>query len=198
MRHGKKIAHLGRTASHRKAMMANMASSLIEHKRINTTVAKAKALKKFVEPLITKAKSDTTHNRRVVFSALRNKYAVSELFRDVAEKVADRQGGYTRIIKVGSRMGDNASMALIELVDFNDVYVSDKPAKKRSRRRGGAKKTEEAPVAEVEAATEEVVEENPVKEAEQATAATEEASAPEATDSTEDQKEDSSEDNKAD
>jgi large subunit ribosomal protein L17 len=179
-------------------MMANMASSLIEHKRINTTVAKAKALKKFVEPLITKAKSDTTHNRRVVFSALRNKYAVSELFRDVAEKVADRQGGYTRIIKVGSRMGDNASMALIELVDFNDVYVSDKPAKKRSRRRGGEKKTEEAPIAEVEAATEEVVEETPVKEAEQTTAATEEASAPEATDSTEDQKEDSSEDNKAD
>ena len=140
MRHGKKIAHLGRTASHRKAMMANMASSLIEHKRINTTVAKAKALKKFVEPLITKAKSDTTHNRRVVFSALRNKYAVSELFRDVAEKVADRPGGYTRIIKVGSRLGDNASMALIELVDFNDTYVTDKPTKKRSRRRGGKKK----------------------------------------------------------
>ena len=129
MRHGKKIAHLGRTASHRKAMMANMASSLIEHKRINTTVAKAKALKKFVEPLITKAKSDTTHNRRVVFSALRNKYAVSELFRDIAEKVADRPGGYTRIIKVGSRMGDNASMAMIEFVDFNDTYVTNKTAK---------------------------------------------------------------------
>ena len=155
MRHGKKIAHLGRTASHRKAMMANMASSLIEHKRINTTVAKAKALKKFVEPLITKAKSDTTHNRRVVFSALRNKYAVSELFRDVAEKVADRPGGYTRIIKVGSRLGDNASMALIELVDFNDTYVTDKPAKKRSRRRGSKKKAETVPAA-VEA---EVVEE---------------------------------------
>ncbi len=155
MRHGKKIAHLGRTASHRKAMMANMASSLIEHKRINTTVAKAKALKKFVEPLITKAKSDTTHNRRVVFSALRNKYAVSELFRDVAEKVADRPGGYTRIIKVGSRLGDNASMALIELVDFNDTYVTDKPAKKRSRRRGSKKKAEILPAA-VEA---EVVEE---------------------------------------
>ena len=147
MRHGKKIAHLGRTASHRKAMMANMASSLIEHKRINTTVAKAKALKKFVEPLITKAKSDTTHNRRVVFSALRNKYAVSELFRDIAEKVADRPGGYTRIIKVGSRLGDNASMALIELVDFNDTYVTEKPTKKRSRRRGGKKKTETAPAA---------------------------------------------------
>ena len=155
MRHGKKIAHLGRTASHRKAMMANMASSLIEHKRINTTVAKAKALKKFVEPLITKAKSDTTHNRRVVFSALRNKYAVSELFRDIAEKVADRPGGYTRIIKVGSRLGDNASMALIELVDFNDTYVTDKSTKKRSRRRGSKKKAETVAAA-VEA---EVVEE---------------------------------------
>ena len=159
MRHGKKIAHLGRTASHRKAMMANMASSLIEHKRINTTVAKAKALKKFVEPLITKAKSDTTHNRRVVFSALRNKYAVSELFRDIAEKVADRPGGYTRIIKVGSRLGDNASMALIELVDFNDIYVTDKPTKKRSRRRGGKKKAETAPTAVEDEGIEDVVEE---------------------------------------
>ena len=159
MRHGKKIAHLGRTVSHRKAMMANMASSLIEHKRINTTVAKAKALKKFVEPLITKAKSDTTHNRRVVFSALRNKYAVSELFRDIAEKVADRPGGYTRIIKVGSRLGDNASMALIELVDFNDIYVTDKPTKKRSRRRGGKKKAETAPTAVGAEVVEDVVEE---------------------------------------
>jgi large subunit ribosomal protein L17 len=138
-------------------MMANMASSLIEHKRINTTVAKAKALKKFVEPLITKAKSDTTHNRRVVFSALRNKYAVSELFRDIAEKVADRPGGYTRIIKVGNRLGDNASMALIELVDFNDTYVTDKPTKKRSRRRGGKKQAESAPDEDVvEEVTEEV------------------------------------------
>ena len=159
MRHGKKIAHLGRTASHRKAMMANMASSLIEHKRINTTVAKAKALKKFVEPLITKAKSDTTHNRRVVFSALRNKYAVSELFRDIAEKVADRPGGYTRIIKVGSRLGDNASMALIELVDFNDTYVTEKPTKKRSRRRGGKKKAETAQAASEADIAEDVVEE---------------------------------------
>ena len=159
MRHGKKIAHLGRTASHRKAMMANMASSLIEHKRINTTVAKAKALKKFVEPLITKAKSDTTHNRRIVFSALRNKYAVSELFRDIAEKVADRPGGYTRIIKVGSRLGDNASMALIELVDFNDTYVTEKPTKKRSRRRGGKKKVETAPAASEADIAEDVVEE---------------------------------------
>ncbi len=159
MRHGKKIAHLGRTASHRKAMMANMASSLIEHKRINTTVAKAKALKKFVEPLITKAKSDTTHNRRIVFSALRNKYAVSELFRDIAEKVADRPGGYTRIIKVGSRLGDNASMALIELVDFNDTYVTEKPTKKRSRRRGGKKKAETEPAASEADIAEDVVEE---------------------------------------
>ena len=159
MRHGKKIAHLGRTTSHRKAMMANMASSLIEHKRINTTVAKAKALKKFVEPLITKAKSDTTHNRRVVFSALRNKYAVSELFRDIADKVADRPGGYTRIIKVGSRLGDNASMALIELVDFNDTYVTDKPTKKRSRRRSGKKQAETAPAAVEAEVIEDVVEE---------------------------------------
>ena len=142
MRHGKKISHLGRTASHRKAMMANMACSLIEHKRINTTVAKAKALKKFIEPLITKAKTDSTHNRRVVFSALRNKYAVSELFRGIIEKVADRPGGYTRIIRLGSRLGDNASMALIELVDFNDTYMTDKPTKKRSRRRCGKKKIE--------------------------------------------------------
>ena len=142
MRHGKKISHLGRTASHRKAMMANMACSLIEHKRINTTVAKAKALKKFIEPLITKAKTDSTHNRRVVFSALRNKYAVSELFRGIIEKVADRPGGYTRIIRLGSRLGDNASMALIELVDFNDTYMTDKPTKKRSRRRSSKKKIE--------------------------------------------------------
>ena len=159
MRHGKKFNHLGRKSAHRKAMLANMACSLIEHKRINTTVAKAKALKKFVEPLITKAKSDTTHNRRVVFSALRNKYAVSELFRDIAEKVADRPGGYTRIIKVGSRLGDNASMALIELVDFNDTYVTEKPTKKRSRRRGGKKKVETAPAASEADIAEDVVEE---------------------------------------
>ena len=178
MRHGKKISHLGRTASHRKAMMANMASSLIEHKRINTTVAKAKALKKFVEPLITKAKSDTTHNRRVVFSALRNKYAVSELFRDIAEKVADRPGGYTRIIKVGSRLGDNASMALIELVDFNETYVTDKPTKKRSRRRSGGKKKAETTPAVVEAeVVEDFVEE--VTEEVVATKETEEVAAEE-------------------
>jgi len=118
MRHGKKVNHLGRKTAHRKAMLANMACSLIEHKRINTTVAKAKALKQFVEPLVTKSKEDTTHNRRIVFSRLRQKEAVSELFRDVAAKVADRPGGYTRIIKLGNRLGDNADMAMIELVDY--------------------------------------------------------------------------------
>jgi large subunit ribosomal protein L17 len=122
MRHGKKVNHLSRQTGHRKSMLANMACSLIEHKRINTTVAKAKALKQFVEPLITKSKEDTTHNRRIVFAYLRNKYGVTELFREVAAKVGDRPGGYTRIIKVGNRLGDNADMAMIELVDFNELY----------------------------------------------------------------------------
>ena len=124
MRHGKKVMHLGRKTAHRKSMLSNMACSLIEHKRINTTVTKAKALKQFVEPIITKAKSDTTHNRRLVFSSLRDKETVTELFRDVATKVGDRPGGYTRIIKLGNRLGDNASMAMIELVDYNEVYKS--------------------------------------------------------------------------
>ena len=155
MRHGKKVAHLRRTNTHRKAMLANMASSLIEHKRINTTVAKAKALKQFVEPLVTRSKEDTTHNRRIVFRALRNKYAVTELFRIVSEKVGNRPGGYTRIIKLGNRLGDNADMALIELVDFNEVYETEKPKKKKSRRRGAKK------VAPVEVETE-VVDEEPV------------------------------------
>jgi len=140
MRHGKKINHLGRKAAHRKAMLANMACSLIEHKRINTTLAKAKALKQFVEPLLTKSKEDTTHNRRIVFSKLRQKPAVTELFRDVATKVGDRPGGYTRIIRLGNRLGDNAEMALIELVDYNDVYTSG-DAKKKSTRRGRRKKS---------------------------------------------------------
>jgi len=135
MKHGKKVNHLGRKAAHRKSMLANMASSLIEHKRISTTVAKAKALKQFVEPLITKSKNDTTHNRRLVFSALRNKYAVAELFRAVAQKVGDRPGGYTRVIKMGNRLGDNASMAMIELVDFNEVYNKEKSSAKKSTRR---------------------------------------------------------------
>ena len=139
MRHGKKGAHLGRTNTHRKAMLANMASSLIEYKRINTTIAKAKLLKQFVEPLVTRSKEDTTHNRRVVFRALRNKFAVTELFRNVSDKVGNRPGGYTRIIKLGNRLGDNADMALIEFVDFNEVYLNDKPNKKKSRRRGAKK-----------------------------------------------------------
>ena len=144
MRHGKKINHLGRKTAHRKAMLANMACFLIEHKSINTTLAKAKALKVFVEPMITKSKEDTTHNRRVVFSKLRSKDAVSELFREVAPKVGDRPGGYTRVIKLGSRLGDAAEMAMIELVDYNETYGVDKPKKKKSTRRAG-KKTSEAP-----------------------------------------------------
>ena len=135
MRHGKKNNHLGRKTAHRKAMLANMACSLIEHKRINTTVAKAKALKQFVEPLVTKSKEDTTHNRRIVFSRLRQKDAVTALFRDVAVKVGDRPGGYTRIIKLGNRLGDNAVMALIELVDYNETYNVGKSTKKKSTRR---------------------------------------------------------------
>ena len=145
MRHGKKFNHLGRTKSHRKAMLSNMACSLIQHKRINTTVAKAKALRVFVEPLITKSKNDSTHSRRVVFSYLNNKYTVSELFRDIAPAVANRPGGYTRIIKTGNRMGDNAEMCLIELVDFNEIYGTDKKvAKKKTRSRRGSGKTAEA------------------------------------------------------
>jgi large subunit ribosomal protein L17 len=141
MRHNKTINHLGRTSSHRKAMLSNMASSLIMHKRINTTVAKAKALKKYVEPLITKSKEDTTHKRRVVFSYLEDKVAVSELFREVAVKVADRPGGYTRVIKTGFRKSDSAEMAIVELVDYNTDYASGgaaagKSGGKRSRRGG--------------------------------------------------------------
>lgn len=155
MRHGKKINHLGRKTQHRKAMLANMACSLIEHKRINTTVAKAKALKVFVEPLVTKSKEDTTHNRRIVFSKLRSKHAVSELFREVAPKVGDRPGGYTRVIKLGNRLGDNADMALIELVDYNETYNVNKPEKKKSTRRAGKKKSSDAPAPKAEAKTEE-------------------------------------------
>ena len=148
MRHGKKFNHLGRQTAHRKAMLANMGCSLIEHKRINTTVAKAKALKQFVEPLITKSKTDTTHNRRIVMARLRQKEAVTELFRDVAAKIGDRPGGYTRIIKLGNRLGDNADMAMIELVDYNEIYNADKAPKKttRRRRRGGSKATTTPPV----------------------------------------------------
>jgi len=157
MRHKKSFNHLGRKTAHRKAMLSNMACSLIKHKRIQTTTAKAKALKRYIEPLITRSKDDSTHARRVVFSYLQDKETVSELFRDVAAKVGDRPGGYTRIIKLGNRLGDNADMCIIELVDFNETLLAEKAATKKAtsrRRRGAKKKTEEAPAA---AATTEVV-----------------------------------------
>ena len=168
MRHGKKINHLGRTDSHRKAMLANMASSLILHKRITTTLAKAKALRVYVEPILTKAKSDTTHSRRTVFSYLQDKETVTILFREIAEKIANRPGGYTRIIKMENRLGDNAEMALIELVDYNTVYGKEaaKTEKKATRRRGGSAaakgKAPAAPKAETAA---EVAVEEPKAEA---------------------------------
>ncbi|MFD2246176.1 50S ribosomal protein L17 [Pontibacter ruber] len=145
MRHGKKVNHLGRTAAHRKAMLSNLASSLILHKRVSTTVAKAKALRKYVEPLLTKSKNDTTHSRRTVFAYLQNKESVQALFDEVAAKIANRPGGYTRILKTGYRLGDNAEMCVIELVDFNEDMVSTTGAaaagaKKTRRRAGGAKK----------------------------------------------------------
>ena len=167
MRHNKKFNHLGRTADHRRAMLANMAISLIMHKRITTTVAKAKALKKYVEPLITKAKDDSTNSRRVVFSYLQNKEAIKELFGIVAEKVGDRPGGYTRIIKLGLRKGDAAEIAFIELVDFDPEMAKTETKKKSTRRsRKSAPKAEaaEAPAAEAPAA-EEVKAEAPVEEA---------------------------------
>lgn len=149
MRHGKKFNHLGRKTAHRKAMLSNMSASLIEYKRINTTLAKAKALRSVVEPLITKSKTDSTHNRRLAFKVLGNKYAVTELFREVAPKVGDRPGGYTRIIRTGKRLGDNAEMCMIELVDFNEIYGTEttKKTTRRSRRggkSGGAAKAVEA------------------------------------------------------
>ena len=144
MRHNKKFNHLGRTASHRNAMLSNMACSLIKHKRITTTVAKAKALKKFVEPLITKSKEDTTNSRRVVFSNLQDKIAVTELFKEISVKIADRPGGYTRIIKTGNRLGDNAEMCFIELVDYNENMAKEKVAKKATRTRRSKKATTEA------------------------------------------------------
>jgi large subunit ribosomal protein L17 len=184
MRHGKKLNHLGRKSAHRKAMLSNMACSLIEHKRISTTVAKAKALRVYVEPLITKSKTDSTHSRRTVFSYLGSKDAVSELFRDIAPKVAGRPGGYTRIIRTGFRLGDNAEMCMIELVDFNELMLNDttkKSTTRRSRRSGGGAKataaaeevtavedtvveTEEAPEASTEEATDESAEENTSEE----------------------------------
>ena len=151
MRHGKRFNHLGRTSSHRKAMLSNMASSLILHKRIRTTLAKAKALRTFVEPLLTNSKEDSTHSRRLVFSYLQNKEAVSELFREISKKIAERNGGYTRILKTGTRLGDNAEMCIIELVDYNENYlrVKEEPKTKTTRRRRGTpKKTKEKEVAE--------------------------------------------------
>ena len=186
MRHNKNFNHLGRKTAHRKAMLSNMACSLIEHKRINTTVAKAKALRQFFEPLVTRSKDDTTHSRRVAFRALGNKFAVTELFREVGPKVSTRDGGYTRIIRTGNRLGDNAEMCMMELVDFNDIYGTEEK-KKRSRRsrRGGAAKTA-APAATTEAAAEEApaaeaaAEEAPVAEAAAEEAPVAEAAAEEA------------------
>ena len=153
MRHNKKFNHLGRTASHRSAMLSNMACSLIKHKRITTTLAKAKALKKYVEPLITKSKNDTTNSRRVVFSYLQDKYAVTELFKEIAAKVGDRPGGYTRIIKLGTRLGDAAEMCFIELVDYNENMA--KTQGKKTRRRRSTKKADAPAVEEANVATEE-------------------------------------------
>ena len=203
MRHGKKINHLGRTASHRKAMLSNMAASLILHKRISTTLAKAKELKKFVEPLVTRAKEDTTHNRRIAFSYLKSKEAIKSLFGEVIEKVGTRPGGYTRIIKTGFRLGDNAEMCIIELVDFNELMLKDAaPAKKttrRSRRSSGAETSAPAPAAPKAAAKAaapapvvDEVEEAPIAEAEVveettpvAEASAEETAAPETSEESE-------------
>ncbi|GAB4377583.1 MAG: hypothetical protein Kow0075_06300 [Salibacteraceae bacterium] len=184
MRHQNKINQLGRTAAHRNAMLANMAASLIEHKRISTTVAKAKALRTFVEPLITKSKNDTTHSRRMVFRKLQNKQAVSELFREVAPKVGDRPGGYTRIIKTGFRQGDAAEMCIIELVDFNEIYTNDKKAAgkktRRSRRGGGKGKAQDKPTPQAKAANE-VKDEAEAKPAEEKAEATQTEAKPDAT-----------------
>ena len=190
MRHGKKFNHLGRTSSHRAALLSNMASSLILNKRIETTVAKAKELRKYVEPLITKSKTDNTNNRRVVFSYLQNKEAIKELFGIVSEKVATRPGGYTRIIKLGNRLGDNAEVCFIELVDFNETMLAaaaEKGAKTRRSRRGGAKKeADAAPAAQAaeviaEEPTAEVVAEEPTAEVVEETPAAEEPASEEPT-----------------
>lgn len=172
MRHGKRINHLGKTAAHRKAMLSNLASSLFMHKRINTTLAKAKALRQFVEPLITKAKTDSTHTRRVVFSYLQDKESVKALYNEVVDRVGDRPGGYTRIIKLGTRLGDNAEMAMIELVDFNELLIEETTTKKtktRRSRRGGKKDgdtsaKEEAPKKKEEKESKPVEEKKPVAE----------------------------------
>lgn len=175
MRHGNKVNNLGRKTAHRKAMLSNMACSLIQHKSINTTIAKAKALRGYVEPLLTKSKTDSTHSRRTVFSYLQNKEIVSELFRDVAPKIATREGGYTRIIRTGYRLGDNAEMCMIELVDFNEIYTNEKAKKntRRSRRAGGKKEGDDTVVAEatvVETTEEAATTEEPTTETPEDTA----------------------------
>ncbi len=208
MRHGNKVNHLGKKTGHRKAMLSNMACSLIEHKRITTTLAKAKTLRVFVEPILTKSKTDSTHSRRVVFSYLQNKDIVSELFRDIAPKIAERNGGYTRIIRTGHRLGDNAEMCLIELVDFNELYSNDGSKKTTRRsRRGGAKKVDSVQTSEAsneDTTTEEVVQDavivdetdtvNEVTEVEESPE--EEASTSESTESTESSEESSEEEKK--
>lgn len=199
MRHGKKHNHLGRKTAHRKAMLSNMACSLIEHKRINTTVAKAKALRVYIEPLLTKSKTDSTHSRRLVFSELQNKEVVTELFREVAPKIADRPGGYTRIIRTGYRLGDNAEMCMIELVDFNEIYTNE-TAKKTTRRsrRGTGAKTGAAVATETsaEASDDNVVTEEPVAEAVESTEeAVEEAEVVSEEPAAEDSAEEASDDN---
>jgi large subunit ribosomal protein L17 len=201
MKHGKKFNHLGRKSAHRKATLMNLANSLIVHKRIKTTVAKAKALRQYVEPLITKSKDDTTHSRRVVFSYLRDKEAVTELFREVSQKVMNRQGGYTRIIKLESRLGDNAELCYIELVDYNENLLSEKTKKKTTRRRKkpAAKKTTEPVAKTSEKTVDETVEEkieNKAPEAEEVTEVKEENTAEKKTPEPKDKKEKQPEDKK--
>ena len=204
MRHGNKVNHLGRKTGHRKAMLSNMACSLIEHKRITTTLAKAKVLRGFVEPILTKSKTDSTHSRRTVFSYLQNKDVVTELFRDIAPKIAERNGGYTRIIRTGFRLGDNAEMCMIELVDFNDIYTNEK-AKKTTRRsrRGGStaakevvKTTEEVVSDAVVESTEESSSENTSEELVSEIEATEESSTENTTEESTDSSENSEEKDK--
>jgi large subunit ribosomal protein L17 len=204
MRHGKKVNHLSRKKGHRRSLLSNMACSLIEHKSINTTLAKAKALRVYVEPLLTKSKTDSTHSRRTVFSYLQNKDVVTELFREVAPKIATRNGGYTRIIRTGYRLGDNAEMCMIELVDFNEVYTKETATKTTRRsRRGGKKSTsaettieeavvEDASAEVVEETTAEVVEE--VEAVEENKGEVEEEATPEATDETSNEDDTASED----
>lgn len=204
MRHGKKVNHLSRKSAHRKAMLANMASSLVLHKRIKTTLAKAKALKMYLEPVVTKAKEDTTHSRRTAFRYLRSKDATKVLFDEVAQKIADRPGGYLRVIRLGNRLGDNALMAMIEFVDYNDVYTNEEKAKtkkKRTRRAGKSKTSEEnteakkeAPVKE-EAPKEEPKAETPVEDTEEAPAAEAKSEEPKEENKTE-ESEESNEDDK--